>query len=582
MRSRHSQSAFLASTSVVLAAVWLGAVIIPSCSNHNATERQAAAGPDPVPMRCACVNGKLQPECAPVAEEQCVDNCFPDPGSQCLGEKDCQDAEAGLEFYPLPIWDFDGKAGWGLDANEHPKASNLYNYTDKTTRFFSVNVNFEPDTADDPWDRCHKSQKGLAENKKYRVLHIQGGPFLDWGGGIGRGLKCLNRSGRLPDPNDPDEVKEADKNAHGLVADKESPLQQRPKLSLSSDPSWVDDITPSCGMIDVGACSPEQTDPLAKTACPKRDQDFASGKVKREDLKDSFLLGATLDLSEWEGISFWARRSPNSQAGFRIALGDKYTDDDLSYLQYHLRPEQKRYCERYLECGCRNNLPCTRVIKSRSGLAKRGPDDASVSKEYCMDPYKEDFKPCELGVDDTCKDEDGNSLGTCREIVFAEEHKGETGKTIPADIRAVCFDDQLWREWQCGETLCGDIYKAFNREDVQFNLWSEEKHSAYGRSCSHFTFRGGIFGDFCFEPGVDPNPTEGVTQCGDHWMKGVRLSTDWKFFKVPFKDLLQQGWAQESHWLDLTSASVVRFTWDRGWVDFWIDDVRFYRRKKKT
>jgi hypothetical protein len=25
----------------------------------------------------------------------------------------------------------------------------------------------------------------------------------------------------------------------------------------------------------------------------------------------------------------------------------------------------------------------------------------------------------------------------------------------------------------------------------------------------------------------------------------------------------------------------VRFTWDGGWIDFWIDDVRFYKTKTK-
>jgi len=43
--------------------------------------------------------------------------------------------------------------------------------------------------------------------------------------------------------------------------------------------------------------------------------------------------------------------------------------------------------------------------------------------------------------------------------------------------------------------------------------------------------------------------------------------------------LLQQGWAKRSNKLDTTAISVVRFTWDGGWVDFWIDDVRFYRHK---
>ena len=45
-----------------------------------------------------------------------------------------------------------------------------------------------------------------------------------------------------------------------------------------------------------------------------------------------------MDVSEWEGISFWARRGPDSQAGFRVLVGDKNTDDDIAYLMYREDP----------------------------------------------------------------------------------------------------------------------------------------------------------------------------------------------------------------------------------------------------
>lgn len=62
-------------------------------------------------------------------------------------------------------------------------------------------------------------------------------------------------------------------------------------------------------------------------------------------------------------------------------------------------------------------------------------------------------------------------------------------------------------------------------------------------------------------------------------MKGVNLSTDWQLIKVPFASLLQQGWAKRSYQLDLSSITSVRLEWDRGWIDYWISDVRFYRTK---
>ena len=58
----------------------------------------------------------------------------------------------------------------------------------------------------------------------------------------------------------------------------------------------------------------------------------------------------------------------------------------------------------------------------------------------------------------------------------------------------------------------------------------------------------------------------------------VRKAKATEAVTVPFTDMHQQGWAMESHFLDLTGASVMRFTFDRGWIDYWIDDVSFYRR----
>jgi hypothetical protein len=63
-------------------------------------------------------------------------------------------------------------------------------------------------------------------------------------------------------------------------------------------------------------------------------------------------------------------------------------------------------------------------------------------------------------------------------------------------------------------------------------------------------------------------------------MAGIRLTTDWRLYLVPFTDMHQQGWAKASDRMDLTSASVIRLTWDRGWIDYWIADVQLYRWKR--
>jgi hypothetical protein len=101
----------------------------------------------------------------------------------------------------------------------------------------------------------------------------------------------------------------------------------------------------------------------------------------------------------------------------------------------------------------------------------------------------------------------------------------------------------------------------------------------YGRPCTPYAWPNGTTGSYCFDPKTDPPPAPSTELCGDHWMTTVDLSTDWQFFTVPFTNLRQQGWAKKSLQLDLHSVSMIRFSWDSGKIDYWIDDVSFYRRK---
>jgi hypothetical protein len=119
-------------------------------------------------------------------------------------------------------------------------------------------------------------------NPSNGVVHIQGGPFLGWGGGVGTAMKDY---------------------------------PGRPSMPVKAG-------TPAT------------------------------------------IASAAVDASAWEGISFWARRGPDSQVGFRVLAGDKNTDDDISYLMYHADPTTPRFCERVRECACLNHQACQDVAFS--------------------------------------------------------------------------------------------------------------------------------------------------------------------------------------------------------------------------
>jgi hypothetical protein len=226
------------------------------------------------------------------------------------------------------------------------------------------------------------------------------------------------------------------------------------------------------------------------------------------------------DVRGWEGISFWARRGPDSQPGFRLAIQDRNLDDDISFQETSggLVP----HCRRAKECDCRNHRPCT-----------PGP----MGGFFCWDP-KLDLSP------------------------EATRHP---------------WNHELYR---CGVTQCDDPYPAYpNQPDPPF--WTSERQDNYvgTASCASFTFRNDITRLQCFDTTNGPTPTESVDKCGDPWITPVRLSSDWAFYKIPFTELRQEGYGKEFPVIDLSAITSVRFTWGVGWLDVWIDDVRIYRRK---
>ena len=55
------------------------------------------------------------------------------------------------------------------------------------------------------------------------------------------------------------------------------------------------------------------------------------------------------------------------------------------------------------------------------------------------------------------------------------------------------------------------------------------------------------------------------------------MSPDWQLFKVPFSELRQQGFGKVSPFMDLTTISNVSFVAQKGWADFYLDNVTLYR-----
>jgi hypothetical protein len=425
--------------------------------------------------------------CTPDPNGVCQHTCSPDPGPALV---DCTTAEANYDFSGGPV----GKPLWTFEAQDGGNAANgyargMYSYTDNTTIIQTFTTpdpadplgknrlpkTWEPPVAVMPrcWDPNDHSKPLDPMN---HAIHIQGGPFLSWGGGIGIGMKNF------------------------------------PSVTGSvTDPSWQTiNNMPSYPMQDV---------------------------------------------SSFEGVSFWARRGPDSQAGIRVLVGDKYTDDDISYLMYRDDPTQPRYCERVRECACLQHRSCVAVHLDRP----------TVPLGKVMNPL----------IPDACK-LDPSHLQDLQSASYCGTPEVINGAASSQAGGSQCNT--------CAETRCNERWPAFP-DDQGLPLGATDPslptgidRQYYGKTCSPYTMRNGISSYWCFDPATE-KPAETTEQCGDHWTHVVNLSNEWQFYTVPFTQMAQQGWSQRTAALTTQFLSVVRFTWDGGYIDYWIDDVRFYRHK---
>src|SRR5690606_13935456 len=74
------------------------------------------------------------------------------------------------------------------------------------------------------------------------------------------------------------------------------------------------------------------------------------------------LTHEVVDVSDYDGISCWARRGPESEAYVGVVVFDKYTSDDLNR-------QNQTYCRRLKECRtqCVNREPCSETSEMSSG-----------------------------------------------------------------------------------------------------------------------------------------------------------------------------------------------------------------------
>jgi hypothetical protein len=102
-----------------------------------------------------------------------------------------------------------------------------------------------------------------------------------------------------------------------------------------------------------------------------------------------------------------------------------------------------------------------------------------------------------------------------------------------------------------------------------------------GKPCTPYTFPSADeSGEYCFDPKTDLPPPTRDDRCQDGWMTVIQLSSDWKFYALPWSSFGQVGFGKKAPRLDLKSLDTLAFGASMGWADAYFDNVTLYRRKK--
>ena len=160
---------------------------------------------------------------------------------------------------------------------------------------------------------------------------------------------------------------------------------------------------------------------------------------------------------------------------------------------------------------------------------------------------------CESEDDKSTTDEQYQDTGlSCRRVVLSDLRSLlDNGSSTRDDVPQLLFDPYPSQEFRCGPTMCRKDYPSFQGRDAQSRLEVTDDNGnslVDGNPCTTLSFRLSITEDSCFRPGVDPDPYEALDLCGDHWMKGVRLSTEWRFASDPSGGAARPGPQHDLYW----------------------------------
>jgi hypothetical protein len=296
------------------------------------------------------------------------------------------------------------------------------------------------------------------------------------------------------------------------------------------------------------------------------------------------LLG--IDLSEYDGISFWARRGPSGQATLRVALIDDNTSADLALQverKYWLDEQIKNpgadvdpdkagaKCERVLKC-CRH---CYEDLEYQEYIAPGRLPDAPAEgfRDAKADRCWVDGEP--LPHFRWKPTVDMNGVPTT--VLVMWDFRDKCGPIPNEDLNDTCWVTDVkavWDQWNRDYKRC--CPRTMGEEDVDpVDLDGDPRFG--GTDCMPYVFHyDQSSGSYCYHPG-EVLPEKNQNRCDEGFEAAVVVDTEWKLFTIPWAELRRS--TPDKPPISSHSIWQLAFFFSSGYLDTYVDDVGFYKRR---
>lgn len=287
-----------------------------------------------------------------------------------------------------------------------------------------------------------------------------------------------------------------------------------------------------------------------------------------------------MDVSDYEGISFWARRSPSAQATLRIALNDRNTSEGLALAvereNYEARqadpqaPITEPRCRRVLGC-CRHCAP-----HDRDGLVLDGDSVVGiqpVTEKRCWLDGERPHPELRLNADGATEFRSYTRNPNAPEDAGADKWIASSwalvGSMYSTSPYKTAFD-----EWERDAKLC--CPQTMEEEDEATKLGDPQFG---GRECNDYVFNYDYSsGYYCRGEGDPPLPERNENRCGDTFEMSLNIDTEWRFYRIPWGEL--RRFTPNRPPIDPTGIFSVALYFGAGYLDTYVDDIGFYRKRR--